>query len=85
MEWISCTDKLPEKPGIYLCILTFDEGELEEDVRSKEILPEDFPEYQHIICQFYNEEENYFHHKIFSYEVTHWMTLPLFPNTLLNK
>ena len=66
--WTSIDYALPSETGHYLCVLRMD-SEI-EGVNDDQIYE---------ICTFYDEKDNYFHHRMAFYEVTHWMELPELP------
>ncbi len=68
MKWTKVEDSLPKETAEYLCVLNMD-SEIEgvEDERIYDL------------CTFYNEEDNYFHHRWTFHKVTHWMNLPELP------
>ena len=80
MEWVECKERLPEETGLYLCVLKMDESDLDLDETNKERFSHQQAECDYHICQFFNEEDNYFHHRSCGYEVTHWMPLPPLPD-----
>lgn len=79
MEWIASEDRLPEETGLYLCVLKMDESELGVDETNKERFSHHQSDQDYRICQYYDEEDKYFHHRAFPYIVTHWMSLPPLP------
>jgi len=68
MKWIKVEDALPKETGLYFCVLRLD-SEI-EGVDDEQIYD---------ICSFYNQTDNYFHHRMAFHEVTHWMDLPELP------
>ncbi len=77
MKWIKVKEKLPEKTGLYLCVITFDREGLGLPEDSEFVLE---PPQDYLICEFFNENDNYFHHRYFGYKVTHWMPLEPLPD-----
>ena len=78
MKWIECKVRLPEKTGVYLCVLTISMEELGIDETNEKSFSPGLPDKDYQICQYYDEDDQYFHHRVFPYEVTHWMELPPF-------
>jgi hypothetical protein len=68
MKWIKVEDSLPKETGGYLCVLKM-ESEI-EGVEDDQIYD---------LCTFYNQQDNYFHHRNTFRQVTHWMNLPEMP------
>lgn len=73
MTWISIEEALPKETGGYLCVLQMD-SEI-EGIPDEQIYE---------ICTFYNEKDNYFHHRMVFRKVTHWMDLPEMPPLIEN-
>ncbi len=69
MKWIKVEDSLPKKTGEYLCVLIMASGI--EGVEDEQIYE---------LCTFYYKHDNYFHHKYFDRDVSHWMNLPNLPS-----
>ncbi len=85
MTWKRTKEEVPQETAPYLCILAPKPAALKDkDVNPQQLItgPD---ERLFMMCQYYNGDDGYFHHRLVYYEVTYWMALPPIPEPIIEE